>query len=139
MQYLKCLFLASHTMDAAGEILGKRACQDHPSARLRHHLVSQNICLKEAAPQKAVSMGHFKLVRSPKRKSYTDPVGGCSTRRQQPRVLVSQTEVFRLSHCLSMYTDPALASLNSTLHEIPLLPLPSRRTLPLCFFVSGAK
>ena len=62
--------------------------------------------------------GHFKLVGSPKRKNYTDPGGGCRTRRQQLRVLVSQTEVSRLSHCLSMYTDPALASLDSTLRAI---------------------
>ena len=81
----------------------------------------------------AASMGHFKLVGSPKRKSYTNPGGGCSTRRQQLRVLVTQTEVSRLSHCLSMYTVPALASLNNTLRAIPLLPPPSRRTLPLCF------
>ena len=77
--------------------------------------------------------GHFKLVGSPKRKNYTDPGGGCRTRRQQLRVLVSQTEVSRLSHCLSMYTDPALASLDSTLRAIPLLPPPSRPTLPCVF------
>ena len=46
-------------MDAAGEILGKRACQDHPSARLKHRLVSQNVLSKEAAPQMAASMGQF--------------------------------------------------------------------------------
>ena len=37
-------------MDAAGEILGKRACQDHLHARLKR-LVSQNVLLKNAAPQ----------------------------------------------------------------------------------------
>ena len=57
-------------MDAAGEILGKRACQDHPPARQKCRLVSQNVNLKTAAPQMAASMGHFKLVGSPKRKSY---------------------------------------------------------------------
>ena len=118
-------------MDAAGEILGKRACQDHPSTRLKHHLVSQNVLSKKAAPQMAASIGHFKLVGSPKQKSYR-PRGGCSTRRQQLRVLVSHTEVSRLSHCLSKYTDPVLASPDSTLLVIPLLPPPSRRTLPLC-------
>ena len=107
-------------MDAAGEILGKRACQDHPSTRLKHHLVSQNVLSKKAAPQMAASIGHFKLVGSPKQKSHR-PRGGCSTRRQQLRVLVSHTEVSRLNHCLSMYTDPALASLDSTLLVIPLL------------------
>ena len=51
-------------MDAAGEILGKRACQDHPSARLKHRLVSQNVLSKKEAPQMAESIGHFKLVGS---------------------------------------------------------------------------
>ena len=65
MQYLKRLFLARNTMDAAGEILGKRACQDHPPASLKkHHLVSQNVLSKKAALQMAASMGHFKLVGS---------------------------------------------------------------------------
>ena len=51
-------------MDAAGEILGKQACQDHPPARLKHCLVSQNVLLKKEAPQMAESMGHFKFVGS---------------------------------------------------------------------------
>ena len=58
-------------MDAGGKILGKRACQDHPPASLKkHHLVSQNVLSKKAALQMAASMGHFKLVGSPKQKSY---------------------------------------------------------------------
>ena len=57
-------------MDAGGKILGKRACQDHPPARLKCRLVSQNVYSKKAAPQMAASMGHFKLVGSPKWKSY---------------------------------------------------------------------
>ena len=69
----------------------------------------------------------------------TDPGGGCNTRKQQLRVLVSHTEVSCLNHCLSMYTDPALASLDSKLSAIPLLPPPSRWTLPNQVFVSGTK
>ena len=44
-------------MDAAGEILGKRVCQDHPLARLKRRLVSQNVLSKKAATQMAASMG----------------------------------------------------------------------------------
>jgi len=51
-------------MDAAGEILGKRACQDHLHARLKRRLASQNVLSKNTAPQMAESMGHFKLVGS---------------------------------------------------------------------------
>ena len=51
-------------MDAAGEILGKRARQDHPPARLKCHLVSQNVLSKKAAPQMVATMGRFKLVGS---------------------------------------------------------------------------
>ena len=51
-------------MDAAGEILGKRACEDHLPARLKRRLVSQNVLSKNAAPQMAESIGHFKLVGS---------------------------------------------------------------------------
>jgi len=47
-----------------GRDLGKRACQDHPPARLKRRLVSQNVLSKKAAPQMAASMGHFKLVGS---------------------------------------------------------------------------
>ena len=57
-------------MDAGGEILGKRACQDRPSTRLKCCLVSHNVHLKKAAPQMAASMGNLKLVGSLKQKSY---------------------------------------------------------------------
>jgi len=43
--------------DAAGKILGKRACQDHPPARLKRRLVSQNILSKKVATGMAASMG----------------------------------------------------------------------------------
>ena len=119
-----------------GRDLGKRACQDHPPTRLKHRLVSQNVLSKKAAPQMVASMGHFKLVGSyrPRRRlQYQKAVAESPSK---------YTEVFRLNPCLSRYTDTALTSLDSMLRAIPLLPPPSRRTLPLCpnqVFVSGAK
>jgi len=106
-QYLKHL-------DAGARFLASEHAKDHPPARLKCRLVSQNVHSKKAAPQMAASMGHFSLVGSPKQKSYR-PGGGCSTGKQQLRVLIYHTEVSRLNHCLSMHTDPLLASLDSTL------------------------
>ena len=84
----------------------------HPPARLKHHLVSQNILSKKAAPQMAASMGHFKLVgsyRSRRRLQYQKAVVESSSKSHRS---------FRLNPCLSMYTDTALTSLDSTLRAI---------------------